>query len=103
MKKISKIKRLLSFMHCSHCGAEFEFEDISPVRFQDEMMVFKFDCKRCAHCFSVGIFGLNSEQLDKTFDFNQEEPKPISYDDVLAAHKFFENLDENWKKFVNQG
>ena len=30
----------------------------------------------------------------------QDGPDAICYDDVIDAHNFFKNLDENWEKYI---
>ena len=30
----------------------------------------------------------------------QEGPEPISYDDVIDAHRFIKNLDADWQKHI---
>ena len=35
-------------------------------------------------------------------NFIDYEPAPINYDDVIDAHKFIQNLDETWMKYIKK-
>ena len=45
-----------------------------------------------------GVAEVKSEQ-DLIMEV-QEGPEPISYDDVIDAHRFIKNLDGNWHKHL---
>ena len=53
----------------------------------------------------MAFLGLGAKELEKSLDFGFEnacpDKEPINYDDVLDAHLFFQNLDENWSKYIN--
>ena len=105
MSEINSIKRLLINMHCSHCKNEFSEKGIKIMRSENGLLVFQVKCEHCKKCFGMAFLGLGAKELEKSLDFGIEntnsEKEPISFDDVLDAHHFFQNLDENWSKYIN--
>ena len=105
MSEIKSIKKLLINMHCSHCKSEFDENNIKIMRSENGLLVFQVKCEQCKKCFGMAFLGLGAKELEKSLDFGIENIKPdtepINYDDVLDAHNFFQNLDENWSKFIN--
>ena len=82
MKK--KIKKLFSNLCCSHCKNGF-----------DE------DCKYCGKDFGVAFLGINNVDVKSYEPLEiQEGPEPITYDDVIDAHRFIKTLDADWQKHL---
>lgn len=104
MKK-RKIAALFKDLCCSQCKADFTEDSFLTMREEDSMIVFRVVCRECGKGFGVAFLGIsdfdlkNYEEDDLALQV-QEGPKPIDADDVLNAHKFIKELDENWKKFI---
>lgn len=72
---------------------------------QEEMLVFRLTCQKCGKSFGVAFLGISDIELKNYSDDDlvlhvQEGAAPISTDEVLDAHKFIKEFDENWKKFI---
>lgn len=106
MTETANIKRLLINMHCSQCDREFEEDAIKIMRSENGLLVFQVKCEHCKKCFGMALLGMDSKELAKSLDFGEQNPdsddKPIDYDDVLNAHDFFQNIDENWSKHIKK-
>lgn len=106
MSKNTNIKRLLINMHCSRCGADFGDDAIKIMRSENGLLVFQVKCEHCKKCFGMALLGISEKELGQSLDFGLEnfdpDKKPIDYDDVLNAHDFFQNLDENWSKYIKK-
>lgn len=99
------IKRLLDSLICSKCGANFEEDSFKIMRQEDGLFVLQIKCNQCDKGFGMAFLGLEQEELSKSIKVGfqaQVEPDPINYDDVLDAHKYIENLEENWKEFISK-
>lgn len=109
-----EIKKLFKGAHCPKCGNRFDFDDINIMRNEDGLIVFQLKCEKCEKGFGLALFGLGEDEIGNSFlgesikgeddtnscCTNSKEPPAINIDDVLDAHKFFKNSDENWKKFM---
>lgn len=98
-----KLKKLFSDMCCSECRHGFDEEAIEIIRQEDEFLVVRVTCPACGKSFGVALLGIENLEIkgekETCEDLGlkiQPETQPISYDDVLNAHKFIQNLDENW-------
>lgn len=111
MSSIDKIKlrQLFSNMCCSNCKTDFDENAINIVREEEGMFVLKIICPKCQKSFGLAFLGLNTIDLKQNYtneemalNFLPLEPQPINYDDVLDAHKFIQNLDETWMKYIKK-
>ncbi len=101
MDKTDNIKRLLINMHCSQCGGNYEAQNIQIMREDEGLLVFQVKCHSCKRAFGMALLGMDSEELEKSLDIGAKTDKaPINYDDVIDAHKFFNNLDDSWAKHL---
>lgn len=102
-----KLAVLFKELCCSQCRADFDDESFKIMREEDSMLVLKVICQECSKSFGVAFLGIADLNL-KNYDEDdlvlkvQGEPEPISENDVLDAHKFIKDLDENWKKFIEK-
>jgi len=100
-----KIAVLFKELCCSRCKSDFDEDSVIIMREEDETLVFKLVCNNCGKSFGVAFLGISDFEL-KNYDDEKmvlktlEEKKPINEDDVLNAHKFIKELDDNWKKFI---
>ena len=97
MKK--KLKALFSNLCCSVCKEGFDEDSIIIKREEEGLTVTNLVCKNCGKNFGVAFLGFSNIEVK---DENalalevQEGPDPISYDDVIDAHRFIKDLDEHW-------
>ena len=80
------------------------------MREEDSMLVFKLTCEKCGKTFGVAFLGISDLDL-KNYDGEpaekdlvlevQDGPAPIDADDVLDAHRFIKDLEDGWKKFLD--
>lgn len=104
MKK--KFSTLFKNLCCSQCKADFDENSVQIVREEDQMMVIRLVCEHCGKSFGVAFVGISDIELKDDKDMALEIKEgcaPIGVDDVLDAHKFIKNLDENWSKHLPKG
>jgi len=97
-----KLKNLLPNIKCTECGKEFSSESVDIVRHEEGLLVLKIKCYGCKKCFGMAYLGLEKEELENALPDAVEDESPINYDDVLDAHHYFKNIDENWQKFLTK-
>ena len=60
-------------------------------------------CQHCGKSFGAAFLGLTNIELknpeDMAFEV-VEGPEAINYDDVIDAHRFIQNLDSDWQKYL---
>ncbi len=100
-----KIATLFKELCCSQCKSDFDEKSVMLMREEDEMIVFKLVCNDCGKSFGVAFLGISDFDLknyeDEDVALKVKEASPINEDDVLNAHKFIKELDDNWKKFIS--
>lgn len=103
-KKI--INLLFSDMCCSECKMDFTDKSVFFLRKEENLSVLQIVCQNCGKSFGIAILGHCDEKQDKTTSEKdlalqiQEGPDAICYDDVIDAHNFFKNLDDDWEKYI---
>lgn len=109
---------------CRHCCMKYAPEGIELVRQEPGIMVVKVACAACGEPLGIALVGMtgnkpSSEKAPSRLrgqhltteaayppDWSKSDIKrlsscaPISYDDVLDAHKFFSELDSNWNQLL---
>ena len=103
------IKEFFTNMRCSQCHNFFDKSDIKVLRQDHNYIVVKVVCSSCGKNIGLAILGMDKESVKKhveTMDDGEDLPfdisdqEPITYDDVIDAHKFFYNLGADWTKFL---
>lgn len=107
-----KISILFKNLCCSKCKSDFDESSIDIMRQEnspeENMIVAKLTCQHCGKSFGLAFLGLGDldvkeAQTDEDIAFAiREEAPPISTDDVLDAHEFIKNLDEDWNKYLKK-
>lgn len=101
MKK--KLKVLFENLCCSACKNGFEEESITIKRQEDGLLVINLSCTHCGKNFGVAFVGINDldvkEPQIEPLEV-QDGPEPITYDDVIDAHRFIRDLDEHWHEHL---
>jgi hypothetical protein len=106
------IQNFFTRMRCNFCSHSFSPEDIQLIRQDEGIYIVNVYCNHCRTQNGVAMVGvevpgqenhpfpdpeLTEEELVRLADF-----QPITDDDVLDAHEFFSNLDDNWTRFIPQ-
>ncbi|MCA9816860.1 MAG: hypothetical protein R3C24_14480 [Cyanobacteriota/Melainabacteria group bacterium] len=95
---------------CRFCSRQFEQEGIELLRQEPGVLVVRVTCNSCGHPLGVAIVGTTpkpekskprsyGEWTKKDRSRLSKMPK-ITYDDVLTAHQFFQNLGSDWAKYI---
>lgn len=99
MKK--KMEKLFDNLCCSQCKNGFDENSIAVKRNEDGLLVISLECKHCGKNFGVAFLGFSG------IDIKEPEPlevtqgaEPISYDDVIDAHRFIQDLKGDWNKYL---
>lgn len=104
MENMDTIKLFFSKMKCTRCDNYFEDEDIEVLREEENYTVVRIHCEHCEKSIGVAILGIDKEKMLEALDMQQPEMEqdlpPIDYDDVMKAHEFFQNLGDDWLKFI---
>ena len=105
-----KIATLFKDLCCSACKADFDENSVIIMREEknpeEEMLVFRLSCQECGKSFGVAFLGISDLELKNYSEDDlilriQEGAAPISTDEVLDAHKFIKEFDNNWQKFIS--
>ena len=90
MKHFTKkdIKTLFSGLCCSHCKIEFTQSSIKILEKDGDILLCKLTCEKCGKDFGNVVFNFNRKTEKHTPLEVLEGPPPISYDDVIEAHRF---------------
>lgn len=90
MKHFTKkdIKTLFSGLCCSHCKNEFTQSSIKILEKDGDILLCKLTCEKCGKDFGNVVFNFNRKTEKHTPLEVLEGPPPISYDDVIEAHRF---------------
>ena len=95
-----KLVKLFENLCCSKCRSSFDEDSIEIKRREEGLFVTHLTCPNCGKSFGVAFVGINGIAL-KSDNIEpcdvQEGPDPISYDDVIDAHRFIRSLDEHWQ------
>ncbi len=97
MKK--NLGKLLSNLCCSQCKSEFDENSIEIKREEDGLIVTQLKCQHCGKNFGIAFLGFSEIEIKEPLKVKQG-PAPISYDDVIDAHRFIKNLDKNWQDYL---
>lgn len=82
------IKTLFSGLCCSHCKNEFTKSSIKILEKDGDILLCNLTCEKCGKDFGNVVFNFNRKAEKHTPLEVLEGPPPISYDDVIEAHRF---------------
>lgn len=116
MDGFNLIQNFFARMTCNQCEKHLEPEGIELIRHDDDVYIVNVECVHCEHQMGMAMVGLEGAELSDTLpeepfehyeltedDFERlKDYQRIGYDDVVEAHRFFQNLDEDWMKFIPQ-
>ncbi len=87
------IKTLFSGLCCSQCKNEFSINSIKILKRDCDLIHCSLSCQVCGKEFGDVLLNFNRKSAKHSPLEVVEGPPPISYDDVIDAHKFIrENL-----------
>ena len=92
-----KLRVLFSNLCCSKCKNGFDENSIEIKRQENGLLVAHLTCQHCGKDFGVAFIGLSNLEVKSEPLEVQEGPEPISYYDVIDAHRFIKDLDEHWQ------
>lgn len=100
----SELKKLFSGLCCSVCKHDFDENSFIIKREEKNLLVLQIVCHECGKSFGLAFLGtgavtLKDESTETELEI-QDCPLPISYDDVLDAHKFIDKLEKDWTKYI---
>lgn len=99
----TRLKKLFSGLCCSVCRHDFDEDSIFIKREEKDLLVLQVVCPECGKSFGLALLGTGALSVkDKEDDelVIQDCPLPISYDDVIDAHKFIDKLEKDWTKYI---
>ena len=82
------IKTLFSGLCCSHCKNEFTKSSIKILEKDGDILLCNLTCEKCGKDFGNVVFNFNRKTEKHPQLEVLEGPPPISYDDVIEAHRF---------------
>ena len=100
-----KLNLLFKNLCCSVCKHEFDENSFVIKRDEQGLLVSNLQCLHCGKNYGIAFLGFSDIEVkneDKIPLEVQEGPSPITYDDVIDAHKFIKNLDESWSRYINK-
>ena len=91
---------------CRNCTNPFSSDGIQLLRQEPGVLVVRVTCNTCGHPLGVAIVGTvfegNQKKVCLPAEWTRKDAErlacqpPISFDDVLAAHEFFDSLGDDW-------
>ncbi len=94
-----KFTKLLENLCCSQCKTGFDDDCVFIKRMEDDMLVVQVVCKNCGKSFGLAFVGYSQAAIKEPLEVISG-PEAISYDDVIEAHRFIQNLDEHWQDYL---
>lgn len=99
MRMEKKFRVLFENLCCSQCKSGFDENSFEIKRKEDGLLVTHLTCQNCGKSFGIAFVGVSNFDVKEPLEI---KPEPISYDDVIDAHRFIKNLDENWKNYLKK-
>jgi|GEM_PF-489563 len=113
MENIEIIQKLFNNFKCSGCDNYFAKDAVEVVRREENNIVVRVECTYCNKNMGLAILGLDSGEYKNSLKFQkfqcEDEDKclkqdipddPITYEEVMEAHKFFSSLGSDWIKHL---
>jgi hypothetical protein len=114
MDKLKIIKEFFKNVKCSQCNNFFTGNSVQLVREEENNIVIKVICHHCSKNLGLVIIGidpkdfLESMKIQGISEEDEEEildeftirEDPITFEDVINAHKFFNSLGSDWMKHL---
>ena len=97
MDKINKteIKNLFSNLCCSRCKNDFGTDSFEVVDAEGDILIVNLKCTKCGKDFGEIVLNYNRKSKKHLPLEVVEGLEPISYDDVIDAHRFIKSLKQS--------
>ena len=111
MEGFEAIQNFFCSMHCSECNNLLKPDGITLLKEEHNYFIVKITCVKCNQPVGLAIVGVeqHSSQIENHADqvteekvTNKTDAPSITYDDVIEAHHFFNNLGPDWMKHINK-
>lgn len=107
MDSFGIIQNFFTRMRCHFCSAYLEPEGIKLLREEKDVYIVRVQCVHCSRQMGIAMVGIDQEskkledpELTVADLKRLSKFEPIEYNDVIDAHKFFSNLESDWKKYL---
>ena len=71
------------------------------MREEKELSVIQITCHNCGKSFGIALLGINELDIKEPLPFEMQDcPERITSDEVIDAHNFIKDLDENWQQYL---
>ncbi len=110
MDSFSIIQNFFTRMRCHFCSFQLEPEGVELIREDRGVFIVNIHCVHCTRQMGVAMVGLEGSEFPEPVfedpELTEHEIErlsnfeAVSYDDVLDAHAFFNNLDADWQKYL---
>lgn len=110
MKNLEFIQNFFEKLKCNECDNYFSKDSVQLLRNEENNVVVRIKCAHCGKNLGLAILGLDKTEYKNSLkmeNHNESEPlntnipdDPITYDDVMEAHKFFSDLGSDWTKYL---
>lgn len=109
------IQHFFTRMRCNYCSSHFKAEGVDLVKEDGSVFLVDINCSHCERSAGLAMVSLDRMDGEGGFEFEPrfKDPEltpaeldrlalyePISENDVLDAHHFFQNLDSNWQQYL---
>ena len=111
MDAFQLIQKFFTRMRCNFCSHSFATDDVQLLRQEDGVFIVNVYCNHCRTQNGVAVVGV--EMANQESKQRRPHPEltdadwhrlihfqPVSSDDVLDAHSFFNQLGDDWMKFI---
>lgn len=108
-KHFELIKKFFETLKCSRCDSFFTGDSVQPVRVEQNNVAVKITCSSCGKNLGLAILGIDRNEYRNSLKFEEQDDSqqelcqpedPITYEDVIEAHKFFSGLGSDWMKHL---
>lgn len=86
------LKYLFSNLCCSKCKNDFDPNSFELVKKEGNIMIVRVICNKCGKDFGQVILHINNKETNHLPLNVVEGLDPITYDDVIEAHRFIKKL-----------
>lgn len=111
MDNFKIIQKFFSGLKCGRCDNFFDKDSIELVREEENNVVVRVTCSACGKNLGLAILGVEKGEYKSSLKFEGDNEEvvlsereipddPITYEEVIKAHKFFSGLGSDWMKHL---
>jgi hypothetical protein len=97
-------KLLFKNLCCSKCKNDFDEDSIKSVHKEKDYNVIHLVCSKCGKDFGLAFLKLSDNISDNENDIELKDSRnkpPITSNEVIDAHEYIKDFENNWKKFID--